>query len=51
MSLQGARSACEDAAKEAQRQRDTKQGSLGVVLEQVSDPWLCVKALRNWEVL
>jgi hypothetical protein len=34
-SLQSSRAAAEEAAKEAQRQRDTKQGSLGVVLEQV----------------
>uniref|UniRef100_A0A383V2M5 Rad50/SbcC-type AAA domain-containing protein n=1 Tax=Tetradesmus obliquus TaxID=3088 RepID=A0A383V2M5_TETOB len=33
--LQAGRAAAEEAAKEAQRQRDTKQGSLGVVLEQV----------------
>ncbi|WIA21889.1 hypothetical protein OEZ85_004263 [Tetradesmus obliquus] len=32
--LQAGRAAAEEAAKEAQRQRDTKQGSLGVVLEQ-----------------
>jgi hypothetical protein len=34
-SLQSSRAAAEEAAKESQRQRDTKQGSLGVVLEQV----------------
>jgi hypothetical protein len=36
ISLQGTRAAAEEAAKEGQRQRDTKQGSLGVVLEQVN---------------
>jgi hypothetical protein len=45
MSLQGSRAAAEEAAKEAQRQRDTKQGSLGVVLEQVSTYKLCAKLL------
>jgi hypothetical protein len=41
MSLQGSRVAAEEAAKEAQRQRDTKQGSLGVVLEQVRMEAFC----------
>eukprot|EP00882_Tetradesmus_deserticola_P030122 GHRQ01033797.1.p1 GENE.GHRQ01033797.1~~GHRQ01033797.1.p1 ORF type:complete len:728 (+),score=351.39 GHRQ01033797.1:103-2286(+) len=35
MALQAARAAAEEASRAAQRQRDTKQGSLGVVLEQV----------------